>query len=75
MSLYLSYIYKDYAYFRGNNGNYRVNLNSENKEKESVNTNQYFVNGKSYGVKTEEGNIKEILIYNLDNNTEENINI
>lgn len=72
---YLSYIYKDYAYFRGNNGNYRVNLNSENKEKESVNTNQYFVNGKSYGFKTEEGNIKEILIYNLDNNTEENINI
>lgn len=72
---YLYYIYKDYAYFRGNNGNYRVNLNSENKEKESVNTNQYFVNGKSYGFKTEEGNIKEILIYNLDNNTEENINI
>lgn len=72
---YLSYVYKDYAYFRGNTGNYRVNLKSENKEKESVNTNTYFVNGKSYGFKSEEGVIKEVLIYNLENNIEENIKI
>lgn len=70
---FLSYIYKNYAYFRGGSEFYRVNL-QDGKSKEKIDIGySYFINGKAYSIKSNEGIITELEILNLDDMKKETI--
>lgn len=73
---HLLYIYNDYAYFRGNNSFYKVKLNDNNAQKENIDIGySYFIDGKAYGFKSENGTIKELYIYDLKNSQKEAIDV
>ena len=70
----LSYVWKDNAYFRGN-GYYRINIHDKN-EKETLDFGSgYFIAGKFYGFKSQDGILTEMYWYDLDNMKKEIISV
>lgn len=65
---FLTYIFDDYAYFRGGSKMHRINLANINSEKVDLDIGySYFINGKSYCIKSNEGIITELDIFSLEN--------
>ena len=71
---YLAYIYNDYGYFRRGSEFYKVNIRDNHEEKMDFGSGTYFIDGKAYGVKSKDGNIEELFVYNLDDMSKEVIN-
>lgn len=71
---YLAYIYNDFGYFRRGSEFYKVNIRDNHDEKMDFGSGTYFIDGKAYGVKSKDGNIEELCIYNLDDMSREVIN-
>lgn len=71
---FLNYIYNNYAYFSIGDEMYRLNMSNDNPQKENIEMKySYFINGKAYCIKSNEGTLTEIDILNLDNMNKEEI--
>jgi len=64
---YLGYIYNTYGYFRRGSEYYKVNLNNRyEKQKMDFGSETCFIDGKAYSVKSKNGDITGMSIYDLN---------
>lgn len=66
----LIYVYNDYAYFRGGNEFYRINLKNNKKEKEKLDMSlNYIIGDKAYSLSSsDEKGVYSLNIYDLEKN-------
>lgn len=63
---YLAYIYNDYCYLRKGSDFYRVNINDKDEqEKMQFGSGTCFIDGKAYSVKSVDGTIQKLVVYDL----------
>lgn len=72
---HLSYVYNGYCYFRSGSEYYRVNEKNCNEQEKMNFGHSFFIDGKVYGIKSKDGVITELYIYDLDNMSKETIKV